>query len=1169
MENALFAPLKSSGQFQRLMDFVRGGKSPCSVFGVPQTKKSHIFAAVMQESQRPILIITPNHIVAAKTASDIQGMTGIKCEVFPQRSVEMHSVQAASKSAEHARAFILGEMAQNKVRVLVAPIDALLTPLCPKDTFKDALFHIKTGDVISPKEIAERLTWSLYRRESRVEQTGQFAIRGDIVDIFPVGAERPIRIELFGDDVESIKTFDENTQHSISKVKSATVYPAMEMPLNMKAMERGAQAMKAAAQSAYKKSKEIKTELGYAKTDDKIIRQYAENTDKLLQLGYFEGMENHMRFFYPDAVTLDKYLDNPIIIFDEIRDVKIRIEDVQKEYDALYGEMFERGEALDELSSLLYTFSDIKKASSKSFVLTATAFTADNVLDYARTLTFPGSEAMVYRGQFDMLSRDIGNWRREKYKIAVLAGSESRVEGVRETLAQYHITATPLKSDRALIVGETAILPLYASKGFTYSAEKFIVLTENELFGRSKTRKVRKGKRRAGDSVLNDIKRGDYVVHESNGIGKFDGVVRLEALGKMRDYLKLLYMGGDVLYVPTEQMDRVQKYIGAGEGKPKLTRLGGKSWERARQKAKSAVADMTDDLIELYAQRSAVQGFRYSIDGEWQRQFEESFEHQETPDQLTCIEEIKEDMQTNKVMDRLLCGDVGYGKTEVALRAAFKAIMDKKQVAILCPTTILCHQHFMTISERFKGFPIEKRELSRFVTAAEQKDTVEKMKSGKIDIVVGTHRLFSTDVGFKDLGLLIIDEEQRFGVTHKEKIKKIRVGVDVLTMTATPIPRTLHMSLAGIRDISMIETPPEERFPVQTFVTEYDEDMIRGAIEREISRAGQVYFVYNRVQSIEMMKRKILELLPKLRVAVAHGQMPSNQLENVMLDFMDKKYDVLLSTTIIENGLDIPNVNTLIVYDTDRFGLSQLYQLRGRVGRSNRLSYAYLTWRPSNILSDTARQRLEAISQFTEFGSGLKIAMRDLEIRGAGSLLGARQHGHMAAVGYGLYCKLIDEAVRKIKGEEIEEPPTEVTLNVLIDAFISDDYIQDAQDRLDMYRAISLITSLKDKTEILLDMQDRFGKTPQSVINLTDVAYLKHKCSQAGIKMISERSDRYALRLEENLNIDMQGFVKHIQKNNARFAGQESQQLFLPKQKKGLAHLIDFVMGMIKLKNQL
>ena len=449
-----------------------------------------------------------------------------------------------------------------------------------------------------------------------------------------------------------------------------------------------------------------------------------------------------------------------------------------------------------------------------------------------------------------------------------------------------------------------------------------------------------------------------------------------------------------------------------------------------------------------------------------------------------------------------------------------------------------------------------------------KKNTVEKLKSGKVDIVVGTHRLFSEDINFKDLGLLIIDEEQRFGVAHKEKIKKLRVGVDVLTMTATPIPRTLHMSLSGIRDISMIETPPEERFPIQTFVTEYDTDMIRGAIEREVSRAGQIYFVYNRVQSIDMMRRKILELMPRLRVAVAHGQMPSNQLENVMLDFLEKKYDVLLATTIIENGLDIPNVNTLIVYDTDKFGLSQLYQLRGRVGRSNRLSYAYLTWRPSNILSDTARQRLEAISQFTEFGSGLKIAMRDLEIRGAGSILGGRQHGHMAAVGYGMYCKMIDEQVRKIKGEYVEEAATEVTINVLLDAFIPDDYIEDAQDRLDMYRSISLITSLKDKTETLDDMTDRFGKVPQSVINLTDVAYLKQKCSQVGIKMVSERTDRYVLRLEENIKIDMVGFVAHIQKNHARFSGQENPQVFITKQKEGITHLIDFVMGMIKLKSQ-
>ncbi len=1168
MKQALFAPLLNSGQFQRLTDFIRGGISPCSVFNVPQTKKAHIFSALAITKNRPLFILTPNHITASKLAGDIEGMTGISCHVMPQRSVEMHSVQAASKAAEHARSFVLGEMTQKNARVVIAPIDACLTPLCPKEAYIESILTIKKDGIISPKTIADKLTWSLYRRESRVEQMGQFAVRGDIVDIFPVGFEHPVRIELFGDDVEKIKIFDENTQHSISNLDEVKIYPAIEMPLSMPSMERGISGMKEAAKKAFKRAKGQKSELGYEKTDDRIVQKYAGYTEKLLQFGYFEGMENHMRFFYPDAVTPDRYLENPIVIFDEARDISARIDDVHKEYDALYGEMFERGEALGELKNLLYTLDDIKEEAKTSFVLTVTAFTADNVFSYSRTLAFPGSDAMIYRGQFDMLSRDIKNWRREKFKVAVLVGGENRIEGVRETLAQYQITATPMKDDRALIDGEVALLPLYASKGFTYSAEKFIVLTENELFGRVKSHKKSKSRRRAGDSVLNDIKPGDYVVHEANGIAKFDGVVRLETLGNMRDYLKLQYLGGDVLYVPTEQMDRVQKYIGAGESAPKLTRLGGRSWENARARANRAVADMTDELIELYAKRSAVQGYRYSMDGEWQKQFEESFEHQETPDQLTCIAEIKDDMQSGKVMDRLLCGDVGYGKTEVALRAAFKAVMDKKQVAILCPTTILCHQHFMTLTERFKDFPVEKRELSRFVTAAEQKDTVEKLKSGKVDVVVGTHRLLSEDINFKDLGLLIIDEEQRFGVKHKEKIKQLRVGVDVLTMTATPIPRTLHMSLSGIRDISMIETPPEERFPVQTFVTEYEEDMIRGAIERELSRGGQVFFVYNRVQSIEMMQRKLLELMPNLRVVIGHGQMPGMKLENVMLDFMAQKYDVLLATTIIENGIDIPNVNTLIVYDTDKFGLSQLYQLRGRVGRSNRLSYAYLTWRPSNILSDTARQRLEAISQFTEFGSGLKIAMRDLEIRGAGSILGGRQHGHMTAVGYGLYCKMIDEAVRKIKGEEVEESAAEVTLNVLMDAFIPDEYIEDSQDRMDMYRAISLITSLKDKTETLSDMQDRFGKAPKSAVNLMDVAYLKHQCAKAGIKMVSERTDKYVLRLEDDLNIDMAGFIKLTAKHKARFSGQENPQVFLPKTDDGMDMLIGFAIGMIKLKNQ-
>ncbi len=738
------------------------------------------------------------------------------------------------------------------------------------------------------------------------------------------------------------------------------------MPLDMKALQRGAKAMKQSAQDAQKlAAKKINDIEGFHQNKTDIIKQYAGNIEKIVQSGYFEGMENHMSFFYEDACTIDKYLVNPIIIFDEINDIKVRIEDINKEYEALYKDMFKNGLALNELKNLLYDFDELIDNFNKSFILTTTAFTADKLLDYARSISLQGSEAMVYRGQFDMLSNDIKTWRREKYKTAILVGTPSRIDRVHEILQQYFITATPLNSDRLIKAGEVALIPLYCSKGFIYSAEKFVVLTENELFGRSKSHRKKTRKKHAGEAVLNDIKIGDYVVHESHGIGKYKGITRLETLGNLRDYLKIAYLGGDLLYVPTEQMDRIQKYIGANEGKVKLTRLGGKSWEREKKKAKGAIADMTDDLIKLYAQRSAIPGFRYAMDGEWQRQFEESFIYQETPDQITSINEIKEDMQSPEVMDRLLCGDVGYGKTEVALRVAFKAIMDKKQVAILCPTTILCHQHYVTICERFNDFPIEKRELSRFISKAVQKDTLSRLKSGKVDIVVGTHRLLSDDIAFKDLGLLIIDEEQRFGVSHKEKIKKLRVGVDVLTMTATPIPRTLHMSLSGIRDISMIETPPEDRFPVQTFVIEYDADMIKGAIQREISRGGQVFFVYNRVQSIEMMQQKIQKLMPNLKIAIAHGQMLNKTLENVIFDFIERKYDVLLCTTIIENGLDMPNVNTLIVYDTDRFGLSQLYQLRGRVGRSNRLSYAYLTWRPNNVLSETARLRINAIEQFT------------------------------------------------------------------------------------------------------------------------------------------------------------------------------------------------------------
>ncbi len=804
------------------------------------------------------------------------------------------------------------------------------------------------------------------------------------------------------------------------------------------------------------------------------------------------------------------YMDFDSLVFiDEPNRIRERYDSIKEQFLLQYSQAFEVGEVLSKHEELIYEYMDIAKDINEKVCITNTALLKQDPLFKPKSmLRFTSKSMQSFHNNMEILKDELEHYKYRGYKVIILAGTEKKASILYENLMDMGLECSYIEDiNRDIKSGQVFITTGKITKGFEYSDIKFAIISEGEIYGTYKERTKKTKKRSKEDTIsFSDLNIGDYVVHENHGIGKYEGIEQLDIQGVKKDYLTISYRGNDKLYVPVEQMNLIQKYIGADSVKPKINRLSSPEWARTKQRAKKAVEDMAKDLLELYAKRESQQGYAFSKDTPWQREFEDLFPYEETEGQLKSIEEIKRDMESNRPMDRLLCGDVGYGKTEVALRAAFKAVMDGKQVAFLVPTTILAQQHYNTMIERFASFPINIAMLSRFRTALEQKNTIDGLRKGNVDIVVGTHRLLSKDVVFKDLGLLIIDEEQRFGVKHKEKLKKLKENVDVLTLTATPIPRTLHMSLIGIRDMSIIDEPPEERYPVQTYVVEFNEQMIREAILKEIERGGQVYFVYNRVDTIDKMAVKLRDLVPEANIVVGHGQMSERQLEKIMMDFISMKYNVLVSTTIIETGLDIPNVNTIIIYNADKMGLSQLYQLRGRVGRTNRIAYAYLTYEKDKVLTEVAEKRLRAIRDFTEFGSGFKIAMRDLEIRGAGNLLGVEQHGHIEAIGYDLYVKFLNETIKKLKGEKIEEV-VNTTIDLDIDGYIPTSYIEDEEQKIDIYKKIAIIENLEDYRELIDELIDRFGDLPIEVKNLLDISYIKNMASTCHIDNIYQSDD--------------------------------------------------------------
>lgn len=1105
MKNFLVDPIKNLKSYGNLADDIEKHISPISTFGIIDENISHIVYALEEDKDEQILVITYNELRARRIFEDIKGLGKEEVYFLAKKELTFYDVEATSYEGANRRLDIISKLVDGEKVIVVASIESILDKFMSKGVFKDNSYEIEVGGTIDLDAFVNKLVHSGYERVPMVEGVGQFSLRGGILDFFPPDSLYPYRVELFDDEIDSIRTFDIISQRSIDILDRAKIIPTNEILIL----------------DDYRKDlvARIDKDLNKSLSKDKLNQMEEENLRNkfnkykvYLEEGLFISNRNLLIPYIPDKYLgsiLDYFEGSGIVFVDEPKRIEESIKAINENFEYKFTDLFSVGELLSSHVDISYSYRDIlDKMEEKTVIANSAILSSDHTFKPKAIHNFTVKGMQSYHNKLNILKDDLEHLRYRGYKVVILSGTEERGKRLRQNLFEMGMETTfHMGKDQEIKSSQIFITPGSINGGFEYPTLKFIVMSDKEVFGagKSKLRKKKKRSQSKSKSIsLSDLNVGDYVVHENHGIGRYEGVERIDIQGVKKDYLTIRYRGQDKLYVLVDQMHLVQKYIGSESIKPKLNKLASADWAKTKERAKRAVEDMAKELLELYAKRESYEGFEFSGDNEWQRQFEDLFPYEETEGQIHSIEDVKGDMERKKPMDRLLCGDVGYGKTEVALRAAFKAVLDGKQVAFLVPTTILAEQHYNTMMERFANFPIKIGVLSRFVKKSQQKLTIENLRKGLVDIVVGTHRLLSNDVKFKDLGLLIIDEEQRFGVKHKEKLKTFKETVDVLTLTATPIPRTLHMSLSGVRDMSVIEDPPEERYPVQTYVVEYNEQMTRDAILKEIARDGQVYFVYNRVDTIDKMASRLRELIPEARIAIGHGQMSERQLEKVMIDFLEKEIDVLVCTTIIETGLDIPNVNTIIIYDADKMGLSQLYQLRGRVGRSNRIAYGYFTYQKDKVLSEIAEKRLRAIKEFTEFGSGFKIAMRDLEIRGAGNLLGHQQHGHMEAIGYDLYVKFLNDAIKRLKGEKVDEP-LNTTVDIKVDGYIKSNYIQDEEQKIEVYKKISLISSMDDYREMIDELIDRFGDPPREVENLLDISLIRHIASKNGIYNILQR----------------------------------------------------------------
>lgn len=1128
--DGLMEILKKSEEFKDIFKNIKNKAYPVGLYGLSDSGRAYTINGIFEEVDKPLLILTHSDVEAKNLYEDLSFFIP-NVYYFPNKEVVFYNVDAVSGHLRWERLKIMKEIVGTGKKIIITCIEAIASSYIPKGLYSESIIKFSVGKTYSIKEITEKLIQCGYQRVDLVEAKGEFSLRGGILDIYPPIYSEPYRIEFFGDEIDSIRSFNTESQRSIEKVKTLEIFPAKELILSPEIIEKGYSNIEKDLNNVIKFGKDKIRNEG----TEKIYGIIKSHLQSLRENWSFETIDSFLPYFYEKTSSFLDYMDDAYIIMDDPKRCLGKLDSVYFEFEDNLKSFLQRGDILPGQSKLLIDKDKIISILESSKIITMDAL-AKNIKTLAprAIVNFRQPTLNSYNGQLDLLINDIKDKKSRGFKTVILSGTRSRGERLVETLRDRDITSNYKEIINEVRSGEVLVTFGSLLKGFEYSDMKICFISDKEVFGESKRKLSNKNPKKGVGKIKSfvELKLGDFVVHANHGIGVFKGINQLEIDGIKKDYLVLSYDSDDKLYVPVEQLDMVQRYIGSEGKAPKVNKLSSSEWIKAKNKVKKSIEEIAQELVKLYATRATIKGNKFSKDTIWQKQFEEEFPYEETADQLTSIEEIKKDMESDKVMDRLLCGDVGYGKTEVAIRAAFKAVMDGKQVAVLVPTTILAQQHYSNFKKRFSDFPVNVDMISRFRTPIQQKETLKAVKEGNVDIIIGTHRLIQKDLQFKDLALLVIDEEQRFGVAHKEKIKGFKKNVDVLTLSATPIPRTLHMSLVGVRDISVIETAPEERYPIQTYVVEYNDQLIRDAILRELGRDGQVYIVYNRVETIEEKAAYIAKLVPEARVAVAHGQMNERELEQVILGFMNKEFDILVATTIIETGMDIQNVNTMIIYDSDKMGLSQLYQLRGRVGRTNRIAYCYLTYTKDKVLTEVAEKRLKAIKDFTELGSGFKIALKDLEIRGAGSMMGSSQHGHMASVGYDLYCRMLEDTIKLIKGDMSDEP-IDTVIDVKVDAYIPSKYIADEVQKIQVYKKIAAIGSLEDYLEIRDELEDRFSNIPQPVNNLMNIAYLKSIAKGLGIEEIKQIAFEIVFTFKSNERISsnaMQGLIKQFNK---------------------------------------
>ena len=1122
--NALIKMLSNSKKFNSYLEDIKNKKSPVMLTGLTDVSKTYFSYGTSEYINNNICIITYNEIQAKRLVKDISYFNE-NAVLLPKREIVTYDYVAESKDLPYERIEALNKIYEGKAKVIVTTIEALMQRIVPKSVLYKNLLKFNIGKTYNLEEIKKALVSLGYIRCDLIEAKGQFSIRGGILDI-AITDKKGVRIEFWGDDVDSIRYFNIASQRSTEMIENVTIYPCHEFVLDTNLEDV---------------CKEIEN-----RYDEEKYENIIKNDIELIKSGnYISKIDKYYDSFYKNTTNLLDYIeDNYIIFLDEANKIKARANNVLVDNQNVQKMLIEKEKIIPDAISNIYEYEDvisqILRRQTVYLEKQDTSFVDENNVNAKRNgINFTTREVNFYKSGMELFLEEVQTAINEKKTVVVLAGNEQNSQKLSLLLLEKEIPHKYMeKLDKDIPNSVVTVSTGVVSTGFECYDLNLLVISSEELFNKDtkKRRRAHTDFSNGEKVVFADLKIGDYVVHKTHGIGQFIGVNTIKADNITKDYIKIKYRDDDILYVPTNQLDNIRKYIGGGESLPKLNRLGSKEWSNTKKKVKSNLQEVARNLIELYAKRQKIKGFAFEKDTPWQTQFENSFPYVETDDQLRCIEEVKKDMEKDKPMDRLLCGDVGYGKTEVAIRAAFKACMSQKQVAYLVPTTILANQQYESFKERMEDFAIRVELLNRFRTKKEQQEVIKKLKLGEVDVVIGTHRLLSKDVKFKDLGLLIIDEEHRFGVKDKEKIKELKANIDVLTMTATPIPRTLHMSIVGVRDMSVIYEPPQNRRPVQTYVLEYDEEVVKEAITRELERDGQVFYLYNNVEGIIKKSEDIKKLVPEAKVGYAHGKMTGRELEEIMMDFINKKINVLVCTTILESGIDIPNANTIIVENADRLGLAQLYQIRGRVGRSNIQSYAYITYKPDKLLSEVADKRLKAIKEFTEFGSGFKIAMRDLEIRGAGSLLGEIQHGHMDQVGYDTYCKLLDEVIKEMQGVEVPQE-VDVQIDINVSSYIPDDYIENSSQKIEIYQNIALCRNEEDIQNVIDEIIDRYGQMPEEVNNLLEIARIKELAKKAFVTKISERRDSIVFNFDaNNFNLDVVDKLIKTYRNQIKFS---------------------------------